>query len=112
MAAPMGTWNFFASGAGTPGSLVLSISTTGGITGTLNGTPITAVWDDGAQVLTFSQATAGGSSPSGLGFTIQVYTGTLFQPYATPNGLIPGEGVPLLLVGNFGTANIGSTIGP
>jgi hypothetical protein len=112
MAAPMGTWNFFTSGAGSPGSLVLSTSASGGITGTLNGTPIAAVWDESAQVLSFSEATAGGSSPSGAGFTIQVYTGTLFQPFATPNGLIPGEGVPLLLAGNFGTGRIGGTIGP
>jgi hypothetical protein len=108
----MGTWNFFTSGAATPGSLVLSISASGGITGTLNGTPITAVWDESAQVLTFSEATSGGSGPNHTGFTIQVYTGTLFQPYATPNGLVSGEGVPLLLAGNFGTGTIGGTIGP
>jgi hypothetical protein len=107
----MGTWNFFTSGAATPGSLVLSVSSTGGITGTLNGTPITAVWDETAQVLSFSEATAGGGA-NDVGFTIQVYTGTLFQPYATPNGLVSGEGVPLLLAGNFGTATVGGAIGP
>jgi hypothetical protein len=112
MTAPMGTWNFFTSGAGQPESLVLSTSTSGGITGTLNGTPITAVWDETAQVLSFSQATTGGSGPNDLGFTIQVYSGTLFQPYATKNGLVAGEGVPLLLAGNFGTGKIGGTIGP
>jgi hypothetical protein len=111
MAAPMGTWNFFTSGAAPPGSLVLSVSSTGGITGTLNGTPITAVWDETAQVLSFSQATVGGGA-NDVGFTIQVYTGTLFQPYATPNGLVTGEGVPLLLAGNFGTAKVGAAIGP
>jgi len=112
MAAPMGTWNFFTSGVAQPGSLVLSISSTGGITGTLNGTPLTAVWDETSQVLTFSQATAGGSGPNDVGFTIQVYTGTLFQPYATPNGLVAGEGVPLMLAGNFGTGKAGGTVGP
>ena len=111
MAAPMGTWNFFTSGAAQPGSLVLSVSSSGGITGTLNGTPITAIWDETAQVLSFSEATAGGGA-NDVGFTIQVYTGTLFQPYATPNGLVTGEGVPLLLAGNFGTATVGGAIGP
>jgi hypothetical protein len=112
MAAPMGTWKFFTSGTGQPGSLVLSTSNTGGITGTLNSTPITAVWDETAQVLSFSEATAGGTGPNDVGFTVQVYTGTLFQPYATPNGLVAGEGVPLMLAGNFGTGKIGGTIGP
>jgi hypothetical protein len=112
MTAPMGTWNFFTSGNAQPGSLVLSLSSTGGITGTLNGKPITAVWDDASQILTFSEATVGGSGANDTGFTIQVYTGTLFQPYATPNGLVAGEGVPLLLAGNFGTGTAGSTIGP
>jgi hypothetical protein len=107
----MGTWNFFTSGAAQPGSLVLSVSSSGGITGTLNGTPITAIWDETAQVLSFSEATAGGGA-NDVGFTIQVYTGTLFQPYATPNGLVTGEGVPLLLAGNFGTATVGGAIGP
>jgi hypothetical protein len=62
-------------------------------------------------VLSFSEATVGGGA-NDVGFTIQVYTGTLFQPYATPNGLVSGEGVPLLLAGNFGTAKIGGAIGP
>jgi hypothetical protein len=112
MTAPMGTWNFFTSGVAQPGSLVLSISSRGGITGTLDGTPITAVWDETSQVLSFAEATAGGSGPNDAGFTIQVYTGTLFQPYSTPNGLAAGEGVPLMLAGNFGTGSVGGTVGP
>jgi hypothetical protein len=112
MAAPMGTWRFFTSGAGSPGSLVLSTSNTGGITGTLNGTPLTAVWDETSQILSFSEAIAGGTDANDTGFTIQVYTGTLFQPYATPNGLVSGQGVPLMLAGNFGTAKVGATVGP
>jgi hypothetical protein len=82
------------------------------MTGTLNGNPVTAVWDEASQVLSFSEATAGGSGPNDTGFTIQVYTGTLFPPYKTPNGLASGEGVPLLLAGNFGTGTAGGTIGP
>lgn len=112
MAAPTGTWNFFTSGAAKPGSLVLATGTAGAMTGTLNGNPVTAVWDEASQVLSFSEATAGGSGPNDAGFTIQVYTGTLFQPYKTPNGLASGEGVPLLLAGNFGTGTVGGTIGP
>jgi len=113
MAAPMGTFNFFTSGAATPGTLMLSASSIpGGITGTLNGVPITAVWDETSQILSFSRATAGGTGPSDAGFTIEVYTGTLFQPYKTPNGLVSGEGVPLTLAGNFGTGKAGGTVGP
>lgn len=112
MAAPMGTWNFFTSGAGAPGALVLSASSTGGITGTLNGTPLTAVWDETSQTLNMAVATAAGTGPNDAGFTIQVYTGTLFQPLRTPNGLVSGEGVPLMLAGNFGTGKAGSTVGP
>jgi hypothetical protein len=112
MAAPMGTWNFFTSGAGAPGALVLSASSTGGITGTLNGTPLTAVWDETSQTLNMAVATAGGTGPNDAGFTIQVYSGTLFQPLRTPNGLVSGEGVPLMLAGNFGTGKAGSTVGP
>jgi len=112
MAAPMGTWNFFVSGAAHPGALVLSISSGGGITGTLNGTPLTAVWDEASQILTIAVATAGGTGPDDTGFTIQVYTGTLFQPFATSNGLVAGEGVPLMLAGNFGTGKAGAVVGP
>jgi hypothetical protein len=112
MAAPMGTWNFFTSGAAPPGALVLSLSSTGGITGTLNGTPLTAVWDEASQILSMAVATAGGTGANDVGFTIQVYTGTLFQPFATPNGLVAGEGVPLMLAGNFGTGKAGATVGP
>jgi hypothetical protein len=108
----MGTWNFFTSGAGSPGSLVLSTGSAGGITGTLNGTPITVVWDETSQVLSFSEATAGGTGANDTGFAIRVYTGTLFQPYRTPNGLVSGEGVPLILAGNFGTGTVGGTVGP
>jgi len=57
-------------------------------------------------------ATAGGSGPNDAGFTLQVYTGTLFQAFATPNGLVSGEGVPLMLAGNFGTGKAGATVGP
>jgi hypothetical protein len=112
MAAPMGTWNFFTSGAAPPGALVLSLSSTGGITGTLNGTPLTAVWDEASQILSMAVATAGGTGANDVGFTIQVYTGTLFQPFATPNGLVAGEGVQLMLAGNFGTGKAGATVGP
>jgi hypothetical protein len=112
MAAPTGTWNFFKSGAAQPASLVLATAATGAITGTLNGNPITAVWDEASQVLSFSEATAGGSGANDAGFTINVYSGTLFPPYKTPNGLVSGEGVPLLLAGNFGTGTAGATVGP
>lgn len=112
MAAPMGTWNFFISGAATPGTLILSASATGGITGTLDGVPVTAVWDETSQILSFSRATAGGTGKTDAGFTIEVYTGTLFQAYRTPNGLVSGEGVPLLLAGNFGTGKAGAVVGP
>lgn len=117
MASPMGTWNFFTSGAATPGTLILSASSTSTITGTLQtgggaAEPITAVWDDAAQILSFSRATAGGTGASDAGFTIEVYTGTLFQPYRTPNGLASGEGVPLLLAGNFGKGVAGGVVGP
>jgi len=113
MAAPMGTFNFFTSGAAAPGTLMLSASSTpGSITGTLNGVPLTAVWDETSQVLHFSLATAGGTGANDTGFTVEVYTGTLFQPYKTPNGLVSGEGVPLMLAGNFGTAKAGGAVGP
>jgi len=112
MAAPLGTWNFFTSGAAPPGALVLAHGSTGNITGTLNGTPLTAVWDETSQILSIVVATAGGTGPNDAGFTIQAYTGTLFQPFATPNGLVSGEGVPLLLVGDFGTGKAGATVGP
>jgi len=112
MAAPTGTWNFFTSGVAQPGSLVLATGSAGAITGTLNGNPITAVWDEASQVMSFSETTAPGSGPNDAGFTIQVYIGTLFPPYRTPNGLVSGEGVPLLLAGNFGKATAGGTVGP
>jgi hypothetical protein len=57
-------------------------------------------------------ATVGGTGPNDTGFSIQVYTGTLFQPFATPNGLVGGEGVPLMLAGDFGTGTAGATVGP
>ena len=95
MSAPMGTWNINANG--TTGTLILSAAAGGGITGTAFGDPLTAVWDETSQILSFSRATQGGPN-----FGFEVYTGTLFQPYDTPNGLISGEGVPLLLAGNFG----------
>lgn len=112
MAAPMGTWNFFTSGAAQPVALVLSLSSTGGITGTLNGTPLTGVWDEASQILSMAVATAGGAGANDAGFTIQVYTGTLFQPFRTPNGLVAGEGVPLMLAGDFGTGTAGAPVGP
>lgn len=117
MAAPMGTWNVFISGAATPGALILSASTISTITGTLQTgaspvLPITAVWDETSQILSFSRAIAGGTGSNDAGFTIEVYTGTLFQAYATPNGTVSGEGVPLLLAGNFGTGQAGATVGP
>jgi hypothetical protein len=116
MPAPMGTWNFFSSGVATPGTLTLSTSPTGTVTGTLQTSgpalPISAVWDETAQILSFTRATAAGTGANDAGFTIEVYTGTLFQPYATPNGLVSGEGVPLLLAGNFGVGKAGGGIGP
>jgi hypothetical protein len=95
MATPMGTWNINANG--TTGTLILSASTTGAITGTVFGEPLSAVWDETSQVLHFSRATRAGPD-----FAFELYTGTLFPAYATPNGLITGEGVPLMLAGNFG----------
>jgi len=92
MAAPMGTWRFFTSGAAQPGALVLSASTTGGITGTLNGTPITAVWDETSQILSFSEATVAGAGANDAGFTIQVYFGTLC--YAEWLGVRRGSTAP------------------
>ena len=112
MPAPMGTWNFFTSGVAAPGTLVLALSSTGNVTGTLNGTPLTAVWDEASQILSMAVATAGGTGPNDAGFTIQVFTGTLFQAFATPNGLVTGEGVPLMLAGDFGTGKAGGTVGP
>jgi hypothetical protein len=107
----MGTWNMNANG--TTGTLILSASTGGGITGTLSlgggsADPITAVWDETSQTLSFSRGTQGAPAP----FAFEVYTGTLFQPYDTPNGPIAGEGVPLMLAGNFGQAIVGGAIGP
>jgi hypothetical protein len=69
------------------------------------------VWDETSQVLSFSRAISPGGAAD-VGFALEVYTGTLFPGYATPNGLVSGEGVPLLLAGNFGTATVGSTVGP
>ena len=111
MAAPMGTWNINANG--TTGTLILSVASGGGITGTLSlggspAEPVTAVWDETSQTLNLSQATQG--APAAFAFA--VYIGTLFQPYDTPNGLVAGEGVPLMLAGNFGTATVGGAIGP
>jgi hypothetical protein len=106
MPAPMGTWNINANGA--TGILVLSASSIGGITGTVFGEPLTAVWDETSQILSFSRATAGGPA-----FAFEVYTGTLFQPYRTPNGFVAGEGVPLMLAGDFGRcATPGGPFGP
>jgi len=117
MPAPMGTWNFFTSGAATPGTLILSASTTSTITGTLQTgssavLPITAVWDETSQILSISRATAAGSGANDTGFTVEVYVGTLFQGYATPNGSPSPDGVPLMLAGNFGTATAGGSVGP
>lgn len=106
MSAPMGTWNINANG--TTGTLILSASATGGITGTVFGNPLTAVWDETSQILSFSRATEGAPKS----FAFEVYIGTLFQPYDTPNGLVKGEGVPLMLAGNFGKATVGGSIGP
>lgn len=106
MAPPMGTWNINANG--TQGILILSTSPTGGITGSAFGDPITAVWDETSQILSFSRATQGAPAS----FVFDVYIGTLFQPYDTPNGLVSGEGVPLMLAGNFGTATVGGSVGP
>lgn len=116
MPAPMGTWNFFTSGSATPGTLILSTSSTSTITGTLQtaggaALPISAVWDETSQILSFNRATAPGGA-SDAGFAIEVYTGTLFQGYATPNGSPSPDGVPLLLAGNFGTAKVGGAVGP
>jgi hypothetical protein len=111
MAAPMGTWNFFTSNA-SPVQLVLATGSGGGITGSLNGVPLTAVWDDDSQILSMAVATAGGAGADYAGFSINVYTGTLFQPFATPNGLVAGDGVPLMLAGNWGTGTAGKAVGP
>jgi hypothetical protein len=106
MATPMGTWNINANG--TTGTLILSASTTGAITGTVFGEPLSAVWDETSQVLHFSRATK-----SGPDFAFEVYTGTLFPAYATPNGLVASEGVPLMLAGNFGQFSVpGGPFGP
>lgn len=99
MATPMGTWSINANG--TTGMLILSASTTGAVTGTVFGEPLSAVWDETSQVLHFSRATKAGPD-----FAFEVYTGTLFPAYATPNGLITGEGVPLMLAGNFGLFSV------
>jgi hypothetical protein len=117
MPAPMGTWNFFTSGVATPGTLILSASATSTMTGTLQtgggaALPITAVWDETSQVLSISRATAAGTGTGDVGFSIEVYTGTLFQGYKTPNGSPSPDGVPLLLAGNFGTAKVGGPVGP
>lgn len=111
MSAPMGTWNMNANG--TTGTLVLSAASGGGIAGTLSlaggpADPVTAVWDETSQILSLSRATQGDPAP----FAFEVYIGTLFQPYDTSNGLVSGEGVPLMLAGNFGQAIVGGAIGP
>jgi hypothetical protein len=111
MAAPLGTWNMNANG--TAGSLILSMGISGSLTGTLSlgggpADPITAVWDETSQILSFSRATQGAPAP----FAFEVYIGTLFQAYKTPNGLVAGEGAPLMLAGNFGTATAGGPVGP
>jgi hypothetical protein len=112
MAAPTGTWNFFTSGATSPsGTLTLSASNPTLKTGASSPEPITVVWDETSQILSFSRATAPGGIDD-TGFTIEVYTGTLFQAYATANGLVSGEGVPLLLAGNFGKGTAGGAVGP
>ncbi len=110
MTAPLGTWNLFTTGKG-PLTLTLATSSTGAIIGTLENINLTGVWDETSQVLSFSRATSPGGTAD-AGFAVEVYTGTLFPGYATPNGLVSGEGVPLMLAGNFGTATIGGTIGP
>src|SRR3974390_2848524 len=103
MAAPIRTWNINANGV--TGILILSGavpitgSTAVSVTGTVFGDPLTGVWDDESQLLSFTRATHVGPD-----FSFEVYTGTLFQPYATPNGPVPGQGVPLMIAGNFGTA--------
>jgi len=94
MPAPFGTWNINANG--NAGTLQLSANNTGGITGTVFGDQITVVWDETSQILSFSRATD--PAPD---FAFEVYTGTLFQAYTTPNSLIPGEGLPLMLAGTF-----------
>jgi len=105
MAPPMGSWNI---NNGKQGTLILSASPTGGITGSAFGDPITAVWDETSQILSFSRATKGAPAA----FAFEAYSGTLFQAYDTPNGLLAGEGVPMMLAGNFGVATVGAAIGP
>jgi hypothetical protein len=100
MPAPLGTWNINANG--NTGQLILSAGTGGGVTGTAFTDPITAVWDETSQILSFSRATKDGGA-TGNTFAFEVYTGTLFQPYRTSHGAITGEGVPFMLAGNFGT---------
>ncbi len=107
MAPPLGTWNITATGK-PPGTLILSTSASGELTGTAFGFPLTAVFDETSQILSFSFATAGAPAP----FAFEVYTGTLFQAYDTNNGLVAGEGVPMMLAGNFGAATVGGAIGP
>jgi hypothetical protein len=106
MAPPTGTWNINADG--TVGTLTLSASSTGAITGTVFGDPLTAVWDETSQILSFSRATQGAPAA----FAFEVYTGTLFPAYASNNGLVSGQGVPQMLAGNFGQATVGGSIGP
>jgi hypothetical protein len=112
MSAPIGTWNINANGV--TGILTLSgpVNITGTqaytLTGTVFGDPLTGVWDDDSQVLSFSRATHNGPD-----FQFEVYSGTLLPSYSTPNELVPGTGqVPRMITGNFGTARASASFGP
>ena len=111
MSAPIRTWNINANGVtgilNLSGSFEIPGTTAVGVTGTVFGDPLTGVWYDESQLLSFSRATHVGPD-----FSLEVYTGTLFQPYATPNGPVPGQGVPLMIAGNFGTARAVAEFGP
>jgi hypothetical protein len=104
MSAPNGTWNINANGV----TGILTLTGSGPITGTVFGDPLTGVWDDESQVLSFSRATHNGPD-----FQFEVYSGTLLPSYNTSNELVPGTGrVPAMITGDFGTARAAATFGP
>ena len=96
MAIPVGTWTIFKFGPPAAQQGALTIFTSGSAPAgslTIAGVtqPLSVLWDEGAQQLTFTTATVPGT---GAVPPFEVYQGWAFQPYPTT---VP----PIVLAGTF-----------